>query len=569
MNDLAARLTELSERGTHLGAEGLRQRVILDLAGVPARSPARNWGGAVVAAAVTIVLIAGPLIWFRGSAGSMAPSSPANLMATQPVNGTEDVVITSDGSLWHGFVDGLRRWDLQSGRVTVYTEADGLPNRDTHLLGVAPDDTLWAVSGGRLVRFDGTWTVESIPELEELTIWGSNVGALEVAPNGDVLVAVGRDRLIRYDGSDAIVIEGPEYVSSDPWAGSLAVAPDGTIWAVLESGSGVASFDGDQWIVYEEGDGVPWLASNIEVGGDGTVWVGTTSTWGPPDDPDSRRPAQGIGRFDGTSWKTFTTEDGLLGNSGSIIIAPDGTVWVLHSPIPDAYTQETGIDGPPAGLSRFDGATWESVDGVNDDGGGPGVIARDGTVWTVEPDSITGFRYGALTTYTMPEGTTAPKPPEEPDQALPSEHPAGGSGGGSGNVTVLVSGIEGANGWRVGGVVFIGPNRMYPDARAIGGFTAAIDSDSFATTQIVTAPSDDGDGEFPYVTSEPLGVAPGTYTIAVYVGNDLGPYSRWVPGCSDGVILYDRVETFEVSEGEAVDIEIEFDLQHQRNLCSH
>ena len=565
MNDLKARLTELAERGTHVGAEELRQRVMLDLAGrrVPGRSCARGWAIAMAAAVIAVILIGTPLILLPGSDGPISPSGPSEVAATQAVNGTEDVAITSDGSLWHGYLDGLRRWDLTTGRVTVYTELDGLPSRNTHYLAVAPDDTLWVVSGGRLVRFDGVWTVEDLPELDELTEWGSKVGALDIAPNGDVLLAVGYDRLIRYNGSEAIVIEGPEYVSADPWAGSLAVAPDGTIWAVLESESGVASFDGDRWTIYDEDDGIPWLASNIEVADDGTVWVGTTSTWRPPEYPDMGRPADGIGRFDGTSWKTFTTDDGLLGNSGSIIIALDGNVWVLHSAIPDAYVTEMGIDSPPAGLSRFDGTAWTSGGGESEEGG-PGVIAHDGTVWTVRPDSITGFRDGTLTAFTMPEGAIPSEPSEVPDESLPSEYPAGGSG----SVTVHVSGIEGVEGWQVGGVLFVGPNRMYPDTRAIGGFTAAIDSDSFTTTQVVTTPSEDGEGEFPYVTDKPVGVAPGTYTIAGYVSNSLGPYSRWVPGCSEEVILYERVETFEVGEGQTVHVEIQFDLQQQRDLCS-
>lgn len=109
---------------------------------------------------------------------------------------------------------------------------------------------------------------------------------------------------------------------------------------------------------------------------------------------------------------------------------------------------------------------------------------------------------------------------------------------------------------------------MYPDTRAIGGFTTAIDSASFAATQVVTTPSEEWEGEFPYVTNQPVGVAPGTYTIAVYLSNNLGPYSRWMPGCSEGTILYDRVETFEVEEGQAVDIEIQFDLEQQKELCS-
>jgi hypothetical protein len=193
-----------------------------------------------------------------------------------------------------------------------------------------------------------------------------------------------------------------------------------------------------------------------------------------------------------------------------------------------------------------------------------GVIARDGTVWTAEQHSITGFRDGALITFTMPGEVTPSRPPEEPLEALPFKYPVIGSG----SVTVRVSGIKGAEGWRVGGVLFIGPNRMYPDSRAVGGFTTSIDRDSFSTTHVITTPSDGWVGEFPYVTDEPLGVAPGTYTLAVYVSDQLGPYSRWVPGCTDDTTLYERVQTFEIGEGQTVDLDIGFDLENQRNLCS-
>jgi sugar lactone lactonase YvrE len=446
-------------------AEASRARIV---------APRRGLTIAAAAALLVVALVGLPLLLGGGSPSVVVDESttlPPTTSVEQPVNGTEDVAITSDGSLWHGFLDGLRRWDLTTGRVTVYTELDGLPSRDTHLVGVGPDDTLWVISGGHLVSFDGTWTVVSIPELEELTEWGSNVGALEIAPNGDVLLAVGRDRLIRYDGSDTTLIESPELVSSDPWAGSLAVAPDGTIWAVLEFDSGVASYDGDSWTVYDEQDGVPWLASNIEVADDGTVWVGTTSTWGPPEEPESGRPADGIARFDGINWTTFTTSDGLLSNSGSVIIAPDETVWVLHSALPDSYAQEMGISSPPPGLSRLDGTTWTSVSG-EDQGGGPGVITHGGTVWTVEPDSITGFRDGGLITFTLPDGAIPPEPPEEPSSALPYEYPATGSG----TVTVHVSGIEGAEGWRATSqsAIFSGSVRQprQLDTLTAGGFLA-------------------------------------------------------------------------------------------------
>ncbi len=46
---------------------------------------------------------------------------------------------------------------------------------------------------------------------------------------------------------------------------------------------------------------------------DGALWFGT---W------------EGISRFDGEAWTTFTTNDGLVSNGvQSIAVAPDGALW--------------------------------------------------------------------------------------------------------------------------------------------------------------------------------------------------------------------------------------------------
>lgn len=84
MNDLESRLTELSERGTHIGAEQLRQRVMLDLgrAGATAHLPARGWVIAVATAVITIVLVGVPLILFGQPDDAIAPGGPRDMVPT-------------------------------------------------------------------------------------------------------------------------------------------------------------------------------------------------------------------------------------------------------------------------------------------------------------------------------------------------------------------------------------------------------------------------------------------------------------------------------------------------------
>lgn len=71
---------------------------------------------------------------------------------------------------------------------------------------------------------------------------------------------------------------------------------------------------------------------------DGLAWFGTGG--------------QGIGRYDGRQWKTFTTRDGLASNTvRDLVVGEDGALWAATS----------------RGISRFDGRRWQtfSVPGPN------------------------------------------------------------------------------------------------------------------------------------------------------------------------------------------------------------
>ena len=105
-----------------------------------------------------------------------------------------------------------------------------------------------------------------------------------------------------------------------------------------------------------------------------------------------------------------------------------------------------------------------------------------------------------------------------------------------GTVVVTVHDLAGAAGGSLAGVLFSGPEAMYPDQRVVGGFGVAVDEEQFTTTQTIAEPGKEFEGAFPYVTQVPLQVPPGTYTLALWAAPDaLGPYGRWVPSDTLGL----------------------------------
>lgn len=178
--------------------------------------------------------------------------------------------------------------------------------------------------------------------------------------------------------------------------------------------------------------------------------------------------------------------------------------------------------------------------------------SADGKVWseqaileitglTAWPDLVAvGDNLAVMTIYRLDNGRslwrgTAVSPPE-------------------GTVSVTVSGVEDAEGWQLAGVLYDGVDMHDPDNRAIGGFAARVDSDPFSTTHLVRQPGDVGEGPFPYVGEDPLIVEPGTYTMMVWLGRELGPYSRWVPASSEGLVGCEAL--VEVKEGRAATVTV-------------
>ena len=129
-------------------------------------------------------------------------------------------------------------------------------------------------------------------------------------------------------------------------------------------------------------------------------------------------------------------------------------------------------------------------------------------------------------------------------------------------VTITISGLEGAMGHYLAGVLYSGGGVIDPDGRVLGGVATVVTSDPFTADLDVRvgdegfpdAQDDCGAGKtsvpsdcilFPYLTDDPQKVDPGTYTLQLWLRpTTIGPYSRWVPSQQPGLI--GCVTTFEV-----------------------
>jgi len=134
------------------------------------------------------------------------------------------------------------------------------------------------------------------------------------------------------------------YTTSDglPYdaVGAIAFGPDGELWCVPmipDAGGGVARFDGNSWKHYTTEDGlgadfIIWGEHTLAVSPDGVLWLATFGG--------------GVSRFNGEIWTTYTTQYGLLAdNVSAVALAPNGDLWCAH---PASY----------CGISHFDGKTW-------------------------------------------------------------------------------------------------------------------------------------------------------------------------------------------------------------------
>ncbi len=158
---------------------------------------------------------------------------------------------------------------------------------------------------------------------------------------------------------------------------------DGSVWFCGKMG--VCRYDSTEVVIFDpETTGAPVECMDILEAADGSIWVASATG----------DPASGVSRYDGRTWTSFGTKDGLPGPLVKTLCeGPDGAIWA------GCGTYEWSAHDLPGGLARFDGKRWEDV-GASVNGIPLNVnaveCAADGSVWIGSDASVSLLRGGVV-----------------------------------------------------------------------------------------------------------------------------------------------------------------------------
>ena len=301
------------------------------------------------------------------TARGAAQGRPAETTGTSPPAYTQYRIgnaaartVHTDGSvIWVGTTAGLVRYDTASGQHRFYDRRDGLPSEAVLHAAKVGDKLVLGTHAGLSVfaPADGGWKHYSVADgLPDARVFG-----VLAASNGDLWIATwaGASR-VRADllGTRS---EWRHYTVANTNGGlpadriySIAEDRSGGIWFATEAG--VARHHGGAWTNWKSKGGPAAAdAMSVAVTADGVVWAGTLGA--------------GMGAFDGTRWRAYTTADGL----------PSDRVLVLHADAAGGLWI-----GTDKGLARFvDGkfSVLGPAEGLVSDNVYSIAAAADGTLW--------------------------------------------------------------------------------------------------------------------------------------------------------------------------------------------
>jgi ligand-binding sensor domain-containing protein len=272
------------------------------------------------------------------------------------------IAVHPNGDVWVGtYLGGVLRFDGETW--STYTEETGLADDWVTSIAIDSEGIVWLAfeQSPFVSSFDGhTWSTHTGPPA---TCPAIEAGKAVVAVSDGILLGSPRGCGIQhYDGETWTTFAQRQ-------AFGLFATPDDDIWVIRPMAGGHGSlsrcdvtewFDGKTWTQHDLG-----CVQSITMGPDGSLWFGT---W------------DGVIRFDGEMWTTYTEEDGLVSNKVfAVAVDSDGATWC----------------GTRDGISRFDGRNWSTL--TTDDGQtapGATVIAvdLDGSLWFGMEENIVHYR---------------------------------------------------------------------------------------------------------------------------------------------------------------------------------
>lgn len=282
---------------------------------------------------------------------------------------------TEEKWLWFGTLHGVA---LHDGRGWQSQEPQsGLSRRAVYAMIEDDAGVQWFGTDEGVYRFDGsTW--------RRLTVEDGLVGQKVncVAQDTDGTLWFGTDAGVSLYNEKADKDQGESKWTRYAFGTGL---PDNTVHAIapdlegvwVGTAQGLARYDGKDWVSYTSQDGlIPDEVLALAVDSHGGVWVG------------NRR---GASYYDGGWWTAYTVESGLVSNViTAIAVDQRDTVWF----------------GAEKGLSRFDGEEWTSYtadDGLEGDAVTALMVDRWGTVWVGTEGGVSRYDGQTWESFELPD----------------------------------------------------------------------------------------------------------------------------------------------------------------------
>lgn len=303
-------------------------------------------------------------------AASTPPATPGHDISAQISAYIRCIFQDQDGHLWLGTNgDGVCRYDGTS--LTCFTLKDGLAGEAVRDIVQTADGALWFSTEGGVSRYHrGLITSYTIDDglssndtwrlmLDRAgTLWvGTREGVCRyvAAATADPLSKGAENPFVAFPIPRADV-DPPESVIDPRLVWSMFEDREGHVWFGTD-GDGVRRYDGRTFTSYTTRDGlVGNLVRSIRGDRQGRIWIGAQDA--------------GVSCFDGTGFRNFTEADGL-GNNRLYTIYEDRAGHLWFSTLGD-------------GVTRYDGTTFTAYRQL-------GSLARthvqsmlqdkDGTLW--------------------------------------------------------------------------------------------------------------------------------------------------------------------------------------------